>query len=206
MICDKCDKPMRWATKQKVADHPGTVPAHSTLRCNKCTLKHGKNNKPKMPETYPCAGTCGRMLRASVARKDDYPDTVAVTKNGKCWSCNNGLETKPGPVYPGSDHVYAPGTSLCAGTCGRLLRLSRLPAADYPGSTPIVREGKCYNCVHRKNRVPTQTTEAGMQAVTAERQTLLNQRAKRAEKEARRRHFEENFVVTRYGVRPKVTA
>lgn len=197
--CGKTVRPKRYSNKA----FPGTVGIIRDGKCWQCANPVEPSRQKNMvgPKIYPCEGVCGRMLRPANTPKSEHPDTVPVTKNRMCWSCNHIGKTasKPEHIFPGPDHVYAPGTSKCAGVCGRLLRSSRMKAADHPGTLPRIKAGMCGRCYAESQNQPAPTATA----LTHEMTYLMASREKReAEKRAREWRLE-NLVVTRHGVRRK---
>lgn len=198
--CGKTVRPKHYSNK----DYPGTVGIIRDGKCWQCTnpVEPSRRRNMLAPAIFPCEGVCGRMLRPANTPKSEHPDTVPVTKNRMCWSCNHkNNKTEPMYIYPGPDHVYETGTSKCVGVCGRLVRSTHYRADQRPGTVPRVKEGMCRSCSTNAGQEPgTPALEAatGLGALIAAREK------REAEKRAREWRLE-NLVVTRHGIRKKAS-
>ena len=89
------------------------------------------------PPTYICEGVCGRTIRRSQYKPKDYPGTIGVYRQHKCYPC---YMRPTGPYEP------LPELFTCRGTCGRQLRRGGRLKADYPETVVAVANDMCAVC------------------------------------------------------------
>lgn len=146
--CVTCGRPMR---ASGAPPEEGTVKYGGRGLCATCWSRPYSAERLPMPEA---CHDCGRPLRHTDQRLEDFPGTLKHVGNGLCKMCEN--RRGRGPLL-GTRVNSAP--TNCRG-CERPLRNTSQSAAEKPGSVRHMSQGFCAPCVKVRKRAGTWVPKA----------------------------------------------
>lgn len=94
------------------------------------------------PPLKPCAGPCGRTLRPSRTRLDQYPDTVREESHGRCQRCK-------AAKFPPMGRRSKERTGYCSG-CRRPTRRRDVAEELAPGTVVEYAVDQCRTCARHE--------------------------------------------------------